>query len=141
MEMLRRDSAVDSECETSEDSSLWMDIIDRGGLWHIKDDVFPVFYAMEEEVRRFIRNPLRKQSALNVKQLSNAILSCEDVLFFWSIATIQLDENEEKLLLKKITKLWITVRGFVYTSAWIEQYKQKKSQVLQKKKALRKTLQ
>ena len=46
MEMLRRDSAVDSECETSEDSSLWMDIIDRGGLWHIKDDAFPVFYAM-----------------------------------------------------------------------------------------------
>ena len=30
MEMLRCDSAVDSECETSEDSSLWMDIIDRG---------------------------------------------------------------------------------------------------------------
>ena len=141
MEMLRRDSAVDSECETSEDSSLWMDIIDRGGLWHIKDDVFPVFYAMEEEVRRFIRNPSRKQSALDVKQLSNAILSCEDVLFFWSIATVQLDENEERLLLKKITKLWITVRGFAYTSAWIEQYKQKKSQVLQKKKALRKTLQ
>ena len=141
MEMLRCDSAVDSECETSEDSSLWMDIIDRGGLWHIKDDVFPVFYAMEEEVRRFIRNPSRKQSALDVKQLSNAILSCEDVLFFWSIATIQLDENEEKLLLKKITKLWITVRGFAYTSTWIEQYKQKKSQVLQKKKALCKTLQ
>eukprot|EP00731_Ephydatia_muelleri_P014924 Em0008g644a len=141
MEMLRHDSAVDSECETSEDSSLWMDIIDRGGLWHIKDDVFPVFYAMEEEVRRFIRNPSRKQSALDVKQLSNAILSCEDVLFFWSIATVQLDENEERLLLKKITKLWITVRGFAYTSAWIEPYKQKKSQVLQKKKALRKTLQ
>ena len=90
-------------------------------------------------MRRFIRNPSRKQSALDVKQLSNAILSCEDMLFFWSIDTIQLDENEEKLLLK--TKLWITVRGFAYTSAWIEQYKQKKSQVLQKKKALCKTLQ
>eukprot|EP00731_Ephydatia_muelleri_P004333 Em0002g509a len=99
MEMLRRDSAVDSECETSEDSSLWMDIIDRGGLWHIKDDVFPVFYAMEEE-------------------------TCSS----FGVATVQLDENEERLLLKKITKLWITVRGFAYTSAWIEQYKQKKSQ-------------
>ena len=109
-------------------------------MWHIKDDVFPVFYAMEEEVRRFIRNPSRKQSALDVKQLSNAILSCEDMLFFWSIATIQLDENKEKLLLKKITKLWITVRGFAYTSTWIEQYKEKKSQVLQKTKALCKTI-
>ena len=67
-------------------------------------DVFPVFYAMEEEVRCSIRNPSRKQSALDVKQLSNAILSSEDVLFFWSIATVQSDENE-KLLLKKITKL------------------------------------
>lgn len=137
MEMLQRDS----ECETNEDSSLWMDTIDRGGLWHIKDDVYPVFYAMEEEVRRFIHNPSHKQSALDVKQLSNAILSSEDVLFFWSIATVQFDENEERLLLKKITKLWITVRGLTYTSGWIEQYKQKKSQVLQKKKALRKTLQ
>ena len=64
MEMLRRDSAVDSECETSEDSSIWMVIIVRGGLWHIKDDVFPVFYAMEEEVRRFIRNPSHISSLL-----------------------------------------------------------------------------
>ena len=129
MEMLRRDSAVDSECETSEDSSLWMDIIDLGGLWHIKDDVFPVFYAMEEEVRR---NPSRKQSALDVKQLSNAILSCEDVLFFWSIATVRLDENE-KLLLKKVTKcgsqsenLPIQVHGLNSTSKGRAKYCKRK---------------
>ena len=57
-------------------------------MWHIKDDVYPVFYAMEEEVRCFIHNPSHKQSALDVQQLSNGILSSEDVLFFWSIATV-----------------------------------------------------
>ena len=98
MEILRHDSV----CKTSEDSSLWMNIINQGGLNHIMDMCF--FYAMEEEVRRFIHNRSHKQSALDVKQLSNAILSSEDVLFFWSTATVQFDENEKRLLLKKIFK-------------------------------------
>ena len=37
----------------NETSSRWTTIIDRGGLRHISDDLYRVFYAMEEEVRIF----------------------------------------------------------------------------------------
>ena len=37
----------------NETSSRWTTIIDRGGLCHISDDLYRVFYAMEEEVRIF----------------------------------------------------------------------------------------
>ena len=31
----------------------WTNRIDRGGLWHISDDVYVIFYILEEEIRKF----------------------------------------------------------------------------------------
>ncbi|KAL5503003.1 hypothetical protein EMCRGX_G009877 [Ephydatia muelleri] len=39
---------VDGESESDNDSTAWIESIDRGGLWHISGSVYPVFYAMEE---------------------------------------------------------------------------------------------
>ena len=33
----------------------WMEMIDRGGLCHVKDGTFYLFNAMEEEVREHFR--------------------------------------------------------------------------------------
>jgi len=29
----------------------WTSLIDRGGLWHVKETTFTIFIAIEEEVR------------------------------------------------------------------------------------------
>ena len=55
----------------------------------------------------------------------DSIIGNQDVLFYWSIAAAQFDEKEAELLLEQITDLWITVKGFAYTSGLLEQYKQK----------------
>ena len=43
----------------------WIQSIDHGSLWHIGDSVYPVFYAMEEETRRHVKN--RSGDTLDVK--------------------------------------------------------------------------
>ena len=67
--------------------------------------------------------------------------SNEDVLFHWCIAMAACHEKVTNILLKELAMQLITVRGFAYTSGWIEQYKQGKKTALQKKKSLRTSLQ
>ena len=71
---------VDGESEPDNDSTAWIESIDRGGLWHISGSVYPVFYAMEEETRRRVKNR-STQHTLDVKGLTDAIISNDDILF------------------------------------------------------------
>ena len=125
----------------TDDSSRWTCIIDRGGLWHINDNLYRVFYAMEEEVRMYLRKNLHRQTTHNEPLLCDIVTSNENVLFHWCIAMAACHEKATNILLKELAMQWITVRGFAYTSGWIEQYKQGKKTALQKKKSLRTSLQ
>ena len=65
MDQLKDDGQSETQC----DSSIWIDVIDRGGLWCANDTVFPVFYAMEEDVQRNIKHKSTSQVSLNVAAL------------------------------------------------------------------------
>ena len=54
------------------------------------------------------------------------MLKSKDVQFYWAIAAASIEQEEERILLKMIATLWITVQGFSYTSSWIEQFNQEK---------------
>ena len=75
---------------------------------------------------------LYRQATLNVTAVCDIVVSNEDVQFYWCIVLAQYQQKHETLLLKEIAMQWITVRGFAYTSGWIEQYKQIKKTALQK---------
>ena len=47
---------------------------------------------------------------------------------------------EEKLL-RLVVDMWVTIRGFSYSSAWIEKYKQEHKKTTEKSKGIRKVLQ
>ena len=111
---------VEGESEPDNDSTAWIESVDRGGLWHINGSVYPVFYALEEETRLHVKNSRSTQHTLDVKVLMNAITSNDDILFYWSIAFAEFGQEEEPILFQEITKLWITVRGFAYVSGWVE---------------------
>ena len=32
----------------------WVNSIDRGGLWHVKDDTYQLFYLMEDDIRKYL---------------------------------------------------------------------------------------
>ena len=64
----------------------------------------------------------------------------DEVLFAWSIAGVELDDKTGTILLKMIVDLWLTIQGFSFAGAFIEQYKNetKKGLQFQRSKALRK---
>ena len=84
---------------------------------------FEVFLAMELE----IRSHLQGCKPVNfITDIAPAVKSNEDVLFIWSMLSCSWDEESSKYL---FLDLWLTVRGYSHSSAWVEKYKvaQKKS--------------
>lgn len=58
----------------------------------------------------------------------------------WSDLSINWGKEESNKLLRLIVEHWMTVRGFSFTSAFMERYKQKHKKTVQKSKGLRKNL-
>ena len=56
----------DNPSEHENDMTVWIDIIDRGGLWHAKDTAYLVLYAVEEEVRRHLHRLSPQNPTLDV---------------------------------------------------------------------------
>ena len=63
----------------------------------------------------------------------------EDVLLYWSMVSVNWEEEESTELLQNIIEQWVTVHVFSFAGAFLEKYKQIQS--VQKSKGLRKKLQ
>lgn len=124
------------------ETEAWVNNIDRGGLWHISDITYDLFYAIEEVVR----NVYTIDSAMNLPSkddLIKDIITNDEVLFQWCLVTSSTEGSaDEQLasLLKMIIDLYVTIRGFAFASSCLELYKQAKKKTLQKTKPLRSKL-
>ena len=87
-----------------------------------------------------LRKHLKYNYDTSIKDALAGIISDEEVLFYWSMVAVNWDETEANELLKVISQHWITIRGFSYASAFMENYKQSQKKRTQKAKGLRKTL-
>lgn len=142
MELLgdENDDDDDEDHSTTQDQE-WVNLVDRGGLWHISENTFMVFRALEEGVWKHFSKPTARGLSVGRKdEITDALHDDEDAQFFWSIASAEFDEDSAKTLLKMIVNLWITIRGFSLCSAWIEQYTQLTKKTIQRLKALRREL-
>ena len=128
------DEATDNSTER------WTNSLDRGGLWHIKDSVYALFYSFEEELRCLLQTiSLQSYGQTTELGLIDSLLTNEEILFHWSLLTPEIDDAKGMVVLKKIVKLYITTRGHAFASSFMELYKQEKK-TLQKKKPLRSEL-
>lgn len=139
VECLSNMAAAGVESTFYEYTKEWITAIDRGGLFHINDSAYHLFRAIEEETRhilpRHLANPPNSRDAL-----LEEIKESEDVLFYWSMLSIDIHSPEDAdELLKAVVQLWVTIRGYSLTAAWFEEYK-KAHHSSSKKKALRKDL-
>ena len=64
----------------------------------------------------------------------------EDVQFHWSMLAVNWDNEEADALLPMLAEQWVTVRGFSFTSGWMEKFKQTAKKSIQKSKGIRKQL-
>ena len=117
--LLCLEELMSGDGDTELSSADWVNSINRGGLICVNDMTFELFLSMELELRSHLKiNPTHLGDEVVVR-----ITESEDVLFLWSIISASWDNDCSTALLKKIAKMWTTVRGFSYASAWVEKMK------------------
>ena len=83
-------------------------IIDRDGLWYIKESTYSLFLAIEEEARQCLK-ALSGQCSKCKQEILKMILSNEDVLFNWTIARANFKIDVDKVHDNKIMLLEMIV--------------------------------
>ena len=113
---------------------VWTRTTDRGGLRHASNDTYRFFLALETVLLQLV-----EKGELREKVVSG-IMTNENVVFLWGIATDLADMKQSLALLQEVVQLWYTLRGFSITSQLLEQYKKATKSTIKGKKGLRKEL-
>ncbi len=105
----------DGDESSSSNSEDWLNAVDRGGLLHVKDGVYDFFRAVEMKLREYLRVQDARRMTHGIKeQLLTALVTDEDVLFYWCMLTVELEDNDADSALKHLVTHWVTIRGFSF---------------------------
>ena len=111
---------------------------DRGGLWHVSDETYELFVAIETKIRQYYK--AQQTSFPERKIIEDAILDNLKVQFCWSLLSLSFDNDIATELLKLIVQQYVNVRGFYFAISFVEMYKKDSNKLLQKGKGIRKEL-
>ena len=84
-----------------------------------------LFCAMEEVVRQYLHtNKIGEMTEGFKTTMVSAVTENEVVLFHWCMLTAETeDEDARVVFFGMLVDLWITIRGFSFTSSSLEVYK------------------
>lgn len=125
------DAESDGVCRLDVD---WIDSLDRGGLTHVNNMAYMLFTAMELALHQYLST--RRASEVSCLDEATRIINDDDVLFNWSILSVNLEETVAEELFEMIVAHWITLRGFSFAGALLEKYKQLNKKNVQKSKGV-----
>ena len=64
---------------------------------------------------------MSKEGSKDKGTIINSVAHDEDVLFHWSMGSIDIaEESHSAELLSNVVSLWVTIRGFSIASTWME---------------------
>jgi hypothetical protein len=117
----------------------WTKLIDRGGLYHVSDDVFKLVESIEVAVRRHLNTGamLTYTSSDLRSAIKDDIFSSHYLLSQWENLAETIPPKYEKYsmeLLGAVADLWITIRGHAFSTDYTMTFERKY------KKGTRKTL-
>ena len=126
----------------------WLDKVDRAGLFDVSDAAYHLFVAIELAMRDRLRSHIQSSFSMppadserRKHAVVDHVLSDCDVRFHWSMLSVDVPDDKDGLeLLRHIVELWLTIRGFGISKAWIEDYKCLSHTTTKGKKSLRKDL-
>ena len=125
--------------ESAGNNEEWLDSVDRGRLWHVRENTFYFFCALEEEVQLQLKQLAQSAHAAR-KRMIEAITASDDVQFYWLIVTADFDDDDDEevksVLLSMIIELYLTMRGFSFASNWVEKFKQSAKKTTQKSESI-----
>ena len=140
VEWINQQTDVDDSPRGSfiEFTKIWIEKVNRGGLFLVSDCVYELFHAMEQVLRQFLSR-IPEKSHLDKEKAISAMIEDNEIQFYFSVLSCDIDTETSQRVLEDMMRLWITTRGNSYASAIVEQYKAIKG-ALKRKKALRKDL-
>jgi len=95
--------------------------------------------AMEIKLQMVIQQQPSEQLKLD-ETVITTLINDEQVQYHWDVVSGHWEPEETEVLLPMITQLWVTMCGYSYASAKVEQHKQAVKKVTQKPKGIRKHL-
>ena len=96
---LIRGADANEESGTAEE---WSELIDRGGLWNVRNTTFQVFCALEEEIRPSLRAFVLDSTHMDKAKAITTLISSNDVQFYWCIAAADFDIEDEETHAKRL---------------------------------------
>ena len=125
-------------------STKWSQLVDRGGLYFVQDEVFDLFIMVKLIVDSKL-NKIYGQGGQGIEQVKRENLSwiCEDedVKSVWSfISPNTIEEDAVRQDLTDIAFLWVTSRGHSKVHQIKEDYKQQQKRETKRTRGLRKEL-
>ena len=91
----------------------------------MKNATYLLFVEIEEEIKNNLK--FFKSGAGHKLTIIKNVVASEEVEFYWLISQADFDVGDEEtypILLHKIVKLYLTVRGYLYSNNLVEKYKQ-----------------
>ena len=114
---LTDDDGVTDECQD------WVNQLDRGGLNHVSSNMYMLIATMELQLQSLLKQTINQPNSNTMEKATPILMSNDDVLFHWSVTSAAWEADLEQALFPMIVDLWVTMRGFSFVSAWVEQYK------------------
>jgi len=71
----------------------WTDLVDRGGLWHVRENTHSFFLCLEEELRPLL--PLLLTDTDKKQKFIESLSTNEEVLFYWMIVGADFEEDDQ----------------------------------------------
>ena len=125
----------------------WVDKVNRGGLFYVSDYAYNLFAAIEIAMQVGLTSHIQvsyqlsaEESKKRKKEIIEGVMGNDDVLFHWNNLAVDIINKQNSMeLLGHIVQLWLTIRGFSISKAWMDKYKVQ-AQAETAKKSLRKEL-
>ena len=111
------DLTTDEQDEQLSNTADWTKLIDRGGLVHVNDNTYMLFHLMELEVRKHLKSGV---TSTQKKQIVESVCQNDDVLFYWCMLAVESEDAVAEVLLRMLVELFVNLRGFAFTSTWME---------------------
>ena len=99
------------------------------------DSTSKFFWGLEKKTRHALKSYLHTGD--DQKVVVDKIMADEDILFYRSMLSVDLDDDKCKKVLKDVVTLWLNIRGFSVTGSWVEQHKKIAGKTTKSKPSLR----
>ena len=97
----------------------WTKKVNKGGLFIISVEAYRFFISLELATRTKLPNHLLKSVTCTLStdstkkedttEIVKTICDDEDILFYWTLAGVDLDEKDNKELLTHVVQLWLII--------------------------------